>query len=203
MTTYGPTSFSLRDRLAAADAVLRIDRAELLDTSIDDLAAERRELGYFELHVAGILAGQATESIRVVVARGRDGTWPIPTDTRFVALVQEAGRQGDWTLVHNSAFALDRAGFRFSPTIGCDGARQPGERVTLRELSRTIAEIAKEREARARALDAHEPDAKKGRWFGEMEMPDARLASLQGHETGGVAGKPDGGARSRRMTPKG
>lgn len=203
MATYGPTSFSLRDRLVVADAVLRVDRAELLRTSVDNHAArEHRDLGHFELHVADVLAGQVRDSIRVVVTRERDGTWPIPTNGRFVALVQDNTPRGDWTLVHNSAFPIDRAGFRFSPAIGCDGARGSGERVTLRELGRAIAAVATERQASGRALDAHEPDAQKGRWYGEMEMPDPGLALLQGRETGGVAGAPEGSRQNRPVKPK-
>lgn len=204
MTTYGPNSFSLRDRVAVADAILRVDRAELTDTSIDELATEPRELGHFELHVARTLAGQPRESVRVVVARGRNGTWPIPSDTRLVAFVQAGGPRGEWTLVHNSAFALDRDGFRFSPTTGCDGARKATERVTLRELERTIVQIAKEREANMRQLETVEPDSKRGRWFGEMEMPDTTVASLQrqGRETGGLAGMPEGSVKSPRSKRK-
>jgi hypothetical protein len=203
MTTFGPNSFSLRDRVAVADAILRVDRAELIDTSIDELANDPRELGHFELQVASTLAGPPRESVRVVVARGRDGAWPIPSDTRFVAFLQSGGPRGEWTLVHNSAFALDRGGFRFSPTTGCEPARKPTERVTLRELERTITQIAKEREASMRHLEAIEPDSKKGRWFGEMEMPDPTLASLQRQsgEAGGLAGMPArsvGGPPSRR-----
>jgi hypothetical protein len=115
-----------------------------------------------------------------------------PDRHQFIALVQKAGRQGDWTLVHNSAFALDRAGFRFSPTIGGDGTRKPGERVTLRQLGRTIAEIATERGARARALDMYEPDAKKGRWFGEMEMPTRASRRCTAARRAGWQGNPKG-----------
>lgn len=202
MSTYGPSSFTLRDRLAVADAVLRVDRADLVSTSVDDLAArEQREIGHFEFHVAAVWAGDTGSSIRVVAVRGRDGRWPIPTDTPFVALVQHDKVSGNWTLVHQSAFALERGGFRFSPATGCDGATMRGERVTLGELRRTLADLAKERQARARALTENEPDASKGRWFGEMEIPPASLASLQGRETGGMTGTPSG-ARNPRDTRK-
>jgi hypothetical protein len=204
MATYGPNSFSLHDRVAVADAIFRVDRAELIQTSIDDLALEPRELGHFELHVAAVLVGQPRESVRVVVARGRDGRWPIPSDARLVAFVQSGRPLREWTLVHNSAFALDRGGFRFSPTTGCDGGGKATERVSLRELERMIARLAKEREAHMRLLETLEPDSKKGRWFGEMEMPDSTLTSLQRQagEGGGRASMPRGSVTSPRPRRK-
>jgi hypothetical protein len=200
MTTYGPASFSLAHRVAVADAVLRVERAELINTSIDEFATEPRELGHFELHITGTLAGEPRDSVRVVVARDRDGSWPIPTDTKLVAFVQ-SGRPGDeWTLVDNSAFPIEREGFRFSPTAGCGGTRKAGARVTLRELERTIGDVAKERDTSTRQLQEAEPESKHGRWFGAMEAPDATLRSLQrpGRETGGIDSAPKGQSKRRR-----
>lgn len=193
MTTYGPASFSLADRLAAADAVLIVKKAELLSTWNDELALKPRELGRFEFEIGRALSGKSAGSVHVTVAQGADGKWPVPLQSPFIAILQSGVGGSDATLVHNSAFAIIGKSFRFAPGIGYDAAAGTGKRISLAELDKTIARLAKERVAADRKFAALEPRLKSRTRHGEMEMPDSSLARLlgPGHESGGAAAKPN------------
>lgn len=204
MTTYGPTSFSLIERLVAADLVVHAASAELVDTVVDERAETPREIGYFVVAVERSMMGDAAESLRLVVARNRDGSWPVPSDGSFVAFVQGAA-DGPANLVHNSAFRVERGAIRFDQHVGCDH-RQRGdvERVSIKDIERAISDLHDRRAAAAKALVSNEPSATDDYvTTGEMEVPDAAYTTWLGGAGGGQAANPTGKRpATRRSTAK-
>jgi hypothetical protein len=173
VTTYGPTTFTLADRLLAADAVAVIRQAKLVEIEIDELSEGAREIGTFELAVAIVIDGEdVPDTVRVRVAQSAAGAWPIPAEGR----PQRDPAQDGWLLVHESAYTLRGSTFVFHEHVGADPQAKEGKRVTLAALRRLIvdrderlAQAAKELADReGRALKAKPPRF-------PSEMPESDL----------------------------
>lgn len=139
MTTYGPTTLTLAERLRGADLVARIVGAELVRTTVDELSESRREHGTFVLTLAERFRGDASETVEVLVARGPDEPWPIPEKGEFLALLQGDGK-APFVLVHNSAFPLRGDTVQVDPAAGLPGDNAKAERVGLKEVVGVLAE---------------------------------------------------------------
>jgi hypothetical protein len=196
VTTYGPTTFTLAHRLLAADAVAVIKRAKLVEIEIDELSEGGREIGTFELAVATVVDGEdVPDIVRVRVAQSADGAWPIPTEGRFLALLQRDPARGGWELVHESAYPLRGSTFVFHGHVGADPKAKDGTRVTLAALRRLVAD----RDERL-AHEANELADREGRALKEKpprlpsEMPESDLVvswlDLE-RAAAGREGKPD------------
>lgn len=191
MTTYGPTSMDLAERLRGADLVARVASAELVDVVVDELSENRRELGTFRLELAEILYGEAEASCDVLVVRAPDGPWPIPPDGEFLALLQHDGERR-WVLVHDSAFPITKKGVRFDPSAGLGGRARTtlvavddvaSEVGALTERAKAYEDVLADRETKRFKAEADKPQEQPG--DGLREWLDLE------HAEGGQAGEPD------------
>jgi hypothetical protein len=191
MPTYGPTRLSLMERLAAADLVAVIGRAELVRSERDELSERGRELGVFELAVASVLDGEADDVLRVRVVSDGDGRWPIRTDGRFLAFLQREP-DGGWVLAHESAFPLRGSTFMFSERLGDEARGRRGEATTLATVRRLVRERAAAAAAEAeelRRLEGRAMKAKPAPLPTEMPESDEVVAWLAGRMEAGREGK--------------
>ena len=141
MTTYGPTTFTLADRLLAADVVAVINRAKLLGVEVDELSEGGREIGTFELAVGTVIDGvDVPDTIRVRVAQSADGAWPVTEAGRTLVLLQRDPTRDMWVLVHESAYPLRGSAFVFHEQVGADPQAKGGKRVTLASLRSLVNE---------------------------------------------------------------
>ena len=148
MTTYGPTTLDLAERLRGADLVVRVASAELVDVVVDELSERRRELGTFRLELAEVLDGESDSTCDVLVARDSNGPWPIPEKGEFIALLQH-DTEHRCVLVHDSAFLISDKGVRVDPAAGL-GGRARAQFVVLDDLVaqiRGLTEASKSYEA--------------------------------------------------------
>ena len=200
MTTYGPTSLDLAERLRGADLVARVTSAELVDVVVDELSENRRELGTFRLELAEILYGEAETTCDVLVARAPDGPWPIPQEGEFLALLQHDSERR-CVLVHDSAFPITDKGVRIDPSAGL-GGRARTELVAVDDVAAEVRRLTE----RSAAYDAVLADRETERFKGEADKPQElpgdglrEWLDLE-HAEGGKTGEPERnpGLRSRR-----
>lgn len=164
MTTYGPTTFTLADRLLAADAVAVITRSKLLGSEVDELSEGGREIGTFELAVGSVIDGEdVPDTVRVRIAQTVDGAWPIPDDGRVLVLLQRDPTRDGWVLVHESAYALRTSRFAFHEQVGADPEAKGGKRVTLAALRRLVAHRRERLAQEERDVAAREGQALKAK----------------------------------------
>lgn len=201
MTTYGPTSLSLADRLAATDLVARVAGIELIRTEDDPASEHGRELGTFRLVLAEVIEGEPLDAVDIVVARSRDAAWPMPDKGEFLALVRlgDGGRPGQ--LVHESAFPISEDIVQVNTSSGLGGERARRERVSLDGVRELLAERAERNRARMAELEERELSAFTPEHGPSQEMPDTRglrdLLDLE-HGEGGHNDEPLKPPRSQR-----
>uniref|UniRef100_UPI001124DB96 hypothetical protein n=1 Tax=Arthrobacter globiformis TaxID=1665 RepID=UPI001124DB96 len=176
MTTYGPSTMSLAERLLAADVVACAVSAKLVRTTVDELSESRRELGTFSLTLTDVLRGQPPETVEVLVARAQDEPWPLPEEGEFLVLLQSTG-QNQWVLVHNSAFPLHGSNVDFDPRAGLTQARRELQTVTLQDVAADLADQDKHSQAYAAAEKEYETSPiKSGDGPAVQEMPGDGLS---------------------------
>ncbi|MGB9374694.1 MAG: hypothetical protein WCA82_11105 [Jiangellales bacterium] len=201
MTTYGPTSLTLAERLAATDLVARIADVELIRTEDDPASEHGRELGAFRLNIAEVIDGEPRETVDITVARRRDDDWPLPEKGEFLALVRldESGRSGQ--LVHESAFPVSRDSVQVDVTRGLGGERVRPERVSLTALRDLLGERADLLRQRDSQMDERERSAFTPEHQVPNEMPDThglRDWLDVSHGEGGRSDEPLRAPRSQR-----
>lgn len=201
MTTYGPTSLSLTDRLAASDLVARVTGVELIRTEDDPASEFGRELGMFRMVIAEVLDGEPRDTVDIVVARRRDAAWPIPEHGEFLALLRlgEGDRPGQ--LVHDSAFPIAEESVQVDPASGLGGERSRREKVSLDRVRELLVERTERRRAQAAELQDREMSAYSPEHRPSQEMPDTHglrdLLDLE-HGEGGRPDEPLKPTRSQR-----
>ena len=180
MTTYGPTTFTLADRLLAADAVAVIKRATLVGVEVDELSEGAREIGTF---------------VRIRVAQSADGAWPIPDEGRTLVLLQRDVPRDGWVLVHESAYSLHGSAFVFHERPGAAPQAREGKRMTLASLRRLVADHRERLADEERNLATRERRALKAkppRLPSEMPESDLVVSWLDLERGAGAhEGKPD------------
>lgn len=201
MTTYGPTSLSLADRLAATDLVARVTEIELIRTEDDPASEHGRELGTFRLVIAEVLDGEPRDAVDIVVARRNDTAWPMPQKGDFLALVRLSKDDRPGQLVHESAFTITEDTVHVDTSSGLGGERARREKVSLDHVRELIAERAERIRARMAELEERETSTFTPEHGPSQEMPDTHglrdLLDLQ-HGEGGVSDEPLKPSRSQR-----
>lgn len=201
MTTYGPTSLSLAERLAAAELVARVAEVELIRTEDDPASEHGRELGTFRLVLAEVIEGEPRDAVDVVVARPRDAAWPLPEKGEFLALVRGVEGERPAQLVHDSAFPITEDTVQVDTSSGLGGERARREKVSLDGVRELLAERAQRRKELAAALEERETSAFTPEHGPPEEMPDTHglrdLLDLQ-HGEGGRSDEPLKPSRSQR-----
>ena len=155
MTTFGPSTMTLGERLLGADLVARVVDATLVSTTTDEQSESRREHGTFVFTVAQTLRGEPVETVEVLVARAPDDPWPVPEKGEFLALLQ-AGGDRRWVLVHDSAFPLRGTDVRVDPGAGLTSKGAKPQKVTLDEVIIAIAEQEKRAASYSATLEGRE-----------------------------------------------
>jgi len=198
MTTYGPSTLTLAERLRAADMVARVKTAELVDVAVDDLSEGRRELGTFRLEIDEILLGEEESTCDVLVVRAADGPWPIPADGAFVALLQ---RDSDrrYVLVHDSAFPISGKGVRVDAAAGL-GGRSRAEFIPFKEVVAEIRRLAEQERADAEQFAARETKRYSAERPAPQEAPGDGLGEWLDldHSEAGRAAAPDAAPPAKR-----
>jgi len=192
MTTYGPGRLSLVERLVSADAVVLISAARLVDSKLDELSEQPREIGVFELSIAEALDGDVTETVRVRVVRNVDGAWPIEEKGDTLALLQRDPPDRDWLLVQGSAYRVSRGAFVFRDAINPRDRSTTRERVTVDAIRRLV----EDRRARAKKDEAELLEREGRRMRTEPRLPSEMPESFEltawldvEHGQGGREGK--------------
>jgi hypothetical protein len=198
MTTYGPTSLTLAERLAATDLVARVTEVELLRTEDDPASEHGRELGTFRLVVGEVIDGEARDSIDVVAARRRDAEWPLPEKGEFLALLRLGERGQPAQLVHESAFPISRDTVQVDVTRGLGGERARRENVSLETVRVLIDQRAELRRQRESELDERERSAFTPDYAVPQEMPDTQGLRDWLDVTHGEGGRSDEPLRAPR-----
>jgi len=201
MTTYGPTSLPLTERLAAADLVARVTAVELIRTEDDPASEHGRDLGMFRLVIAEVLDGEPRDTVDIVVARRRDASWPLPEHGELLALLRLGEGDQPAQLVHESAFPITEETVQVDPTRGLGGERSRREKVSLDEVRELLAERTERRRSRAAQLEDREMSAFSPEHRPSQEMPDTHglrdLLDLE-HGEGGRPDEPLKPTRSQR-----
>jgi hypothetical protein len=200
LTTYGPRSLSLMERLVSAHLVAVIKQVRFVNAEVDEQSEHGRELGTFEVVVASVLDGDAPgEVIRIRVAPAAEGDWPFPESGRFLALLQRDPPGDGYVLVHDSAFALRGSTFMFNEQIGA-GPRARGSKATTLATVRRLLKERREQLAERAGYFAH----REGRAIKATpprfptEMPDSEAVVFwldTDRTTAGREGKPGQPAR--------
>lgn len=140
MTTYGPRQLSLAERLAAADAIVLVRTARLIESQIDELSERPREIGVFEVAISDVLDGTISDTARVWVVRDTEGAWPFAERGPQLALLQRGAGDRDWLLADGKAYRVVRGSFAFNHATDPRDRGGKRERVGVDDLKRLVDE---------------------------------------------------------------